>query len=73
MYGNAEEWCWNWYEAFTSADQTDPTGPSSGDFRMRRGGNWSMPMVHQRSSFQGHGKPPYYYCNVGGFRVAHSF
>lgn len=31
MYGNAAEWCWDWYEEYNSNPVTNPTGPVSGD------------------------------------------
>jgi formylglycine-generating enzyme required for sulfatase activity len=40
MHGNVREWCWNWYEYYSSGSQTDPVGPSSGSHRVLRGGSW---------------------------------
>jgi formylglycine-generating enzyme required for sulfatase activity len=40
MIGNAMEWCNDVYDPYDSAAQTDPTGPSSGSFRVLRGGAW---------------------------------
>ncbi len=39
MSGNVWEWCQGWYGSFSSRSQTNPTGPSSGTYRMRRGGS----------------------------------
>lgn len=40
MSGNVIEWCSDWYGPYSSAAQTDPTGPSTGSNRVRRGGGW---------------------------------
>ena len=39
MHGNVTEWCWDWFGAYSTANQTDPVGASSGSFRVRRGGS----------------------------------
>ena len=40
MSGNVWEWCSDWDSSYTSASQTNPTGPISGSHRVFRGGSW---------------------------------
>ena len=40
MSGNVWEWCSDWEGSYSSSPQTNPTGPSTGSYRVLRGGGW---------------------------------
>jgi len=40
MAGNVWEWTWDRYASYSSTAATDPKGPDTGSFRVRRGGSW---------------------------------
>ncbi len=40
MHGNVWEWVSDWYGSYPSGSVTDPVGPSSGSYRVYRGGGW---------------------------------
>ncbi len=40
MLGNVSEWCLDWYEPYTAANQIDPSGPVNGTNRVLCGGRW---------------------------------
>ena len=40
MSGNVWEWCSDRYGSYSSTSQTDPIGPTSGSWRVVRGGSW---------------------------------
>ncbi|MDR1306883.1 MAG: formylglycine-generating enzyme family protein [Treponema sp.] len=47
MSGNVREWCWDRYgTVINPGTVTDPGGPSSGSFRVARGGGWSSAPVY---------------------------
>ena len=52
MTGNVDEWCNDWYSYYTSASQTNPTGPNSGTDRVYRGGSWYFSARYCRVSFR---------------------
>jgi formylglycine-generating enzyme required for sulfatase activity len=50
MLGNVEEWCADWSGPYSSDPQTNPKGPSSGNYRVIRGGSVDAPSHYVRAS-----------------------
>jgi formylglycine-generating enzyme required for sulfatase activity len=69
MSGNVWEWCWDRYGDYSSSAQMDPTGASSGSFRMARGGYWGPSSESVRSADRYGLNPNSRYAGIG-FRLA---
>lgn len=71
MSGNVFEWVWDIYATYPSGSQTDPTGPPSGDNRVKRGGGWSFHPMNCEVSRRNQ-SPATTAVNYTGFRVCRS-
>lgn len=69
MSGNVLEWCYDWDDTITI--ETDPLGPSSGYYRVHRGGNWNEDS-YDTSVFCRRSQNPIWYDSTIGFRLVRS-
>ena len=71
MHGGVYEWCQDWYGAYPSGSAMDPTGATSGSYRVLRGGSWFSLARHCRSASR-NWLTPGFRINYLGFRVLRS-
>ena len=65
MHGNVWEWVQDWYGGYDSARQVDPPGPTSGSFRVLRGGAFLNFAQDLRSAIRYRYSPGARYFGVG--------
>ena len=52
LSGNVAEWCWDIYDNYPAGQLQDPTGSSSGTYRIIRGGSWMSKIKHAQAGFR---------------------
>jgi formylglycine-generating enzyme required for sulfatase activity len=71
MLGNVMEWVNDWYDfdAYEAISDTNPRGPTEGDFKSLRGGSWLSPSEDTAVTVRGNFEPTVAQANLG-FRCA---
>lgn len=73
MLGNVMEWVGDWYSSrfYEGSTDTNPRGPTDGEFKSLRGGSWLSPRAEMRIPARGSFDPLVIQANLG-FRCAMS-
>jgi formylglycine-generating enzyme required for sulfatase activity len=67
MSGNVEEWCHDWYNTnyYSLSPASNPEGPVSGSYKVKRGGYFSRNATYLTSSYRNYYLPNYEYYYTG--------
>ena len=70
MTGNDWNWCNDWYSStyYSSSPSNNPTGPTSGSYRVLRGGGWNSFAIYCLVSYRSYFNNDFL-SNYNGFRV----
>ena len=72
MSGNVEEWCYDWFAAYSSTAEslTNPTGPATGTQRVKRGGTCTNQYAYSLIVYYRQPQNPDARGNTRGLRLA---
>ncbi|MDR1345297.1 MAG: SUMF1/EgtB/PvdO family nonheme iron enzyme [Bacteroidales bacterium] len=70
MSGNVSEWCYDWYGTYPASAQNNPTGASSGSYRVTRSSSWGSGAGYCRVAHRSYNLPEFNAFADLGFRLA---
>ncbi len=71
MHGNVWEFCSDWYADYTLDSPVNPQGPTSGIFKVLRGGRWDATPRQSRAAYRSRTVPDFRHVSMG-FRLVRS-
>lgn len=72
MSGNVWEWVNDWYQDdyYSITPGSNPPGPTTGTYKVLRGGGWNVYEYGLRVAYRGYPDPPSLRSGLVGFRCA---